>query len=281
MIPSPFQYVAATTLEEAIRTLTEFGDEAKVIAGGQSLLPLVKLRLAAPTVLVDLARVGLSGISVTGDTLVVTAMTAYRDIVRSPLVAQHAPLLAAASGLVGDPQVRNRGTIGGGAVHADPAGDIGCALMALDAVMVAQGPSGRRSIPIDEFFLGYWTSALADNEVLVEVRIPSAPFAPWDYQKFNIRSQDWATVAVAVRGDRVSLASMGDRVVRATATERALGDGASLVDAAALADEGTTPPSDLRASTEYRRNLARVLTSDALRISRSRFSNSGTDPLTS
>ncbi len=270
MIPSPFRYIAAASAEEAIGALTEYGDEAKVMAGGQSLLPLIKLRLAAPAVIVDLGRAQLSGISVDGSTLVVRAMTSYRDIVRSPLVAQHAPLLAAASGIVGDPQVRNRGTIGGGAAHADPAGDIGCALMALDATMVAQGPAGRRAIPIDEFFLGYWTSALADDEVLVEIQIPVAGNAPWDYQKFNIRSQDWATVAVAVRGDRVALASMGDRVVRAHATEAALASGASLADAAAVADQGTIPPADLRASAEYRRNLARVLTTDALRISRSR-----------
>ena len=271
MIPAPFRYVAATSIDEAIGALVEYGDEAKVIAGGQSLLPLIKLRLAAPAVLVDLAPCGLSGVSVEGSVLVLQAMTAYRDIVRSPLVKEHAPLLAAASGVVGDPQVRNRGTIGGGAAHADPAGDIGCALMALDSTMVVQGPSGRRSIPIDEFFLGYWTTSMADDEVLVEVRIPSAGDAPWDYQKFNIRSQDWATVAVAVRGDRVALASMADRVIRATATERALASGASLIDAAALADEGTNPPADLRASSDYRRNLACVLTADALRISRSRI----------
>ena len=273
MIPAPFRYLAPTSIDEAIGALTEYGEEAKVMAGGQSLLPLIKLRLAAPGVLVDLAGCGLQGISVDGSVLVVRAMTAYRDIVRSPLVRQHAPLLGAASGVVGDPQVRNRGTIGGGAAHADPAGDIGCALMALDATMIAQGPSGRRSIPIDEFFLGYWTTALADNEVLTEIQIPCAGGAPWDYQKFNIRSQDWATVAVAVRGNRVALASMADRVVRASATERALASGASLADAASLADEATTPPADLRASSEYRRNLARVLTIDALNNSRSRLSS--------
>lgn len=270
MIPAPFRYLAATSIDEAIGALAEHGEEAKIMAGGQSLLPLIKLRLAAPAVLIDLVGCGLRGISVDGSMLVVRAMTAYRDIVRSPLVMQHAPLLAAASAIVGDPQVRNRGTIGGGAAHADPAGDIGCALMALDATMIAQGPSGRRSIPIDEFFLGYWTTALADDEVLVEVRIPCSGDAPWDYQKFNIRSQDWATVAVAVQGDRVALASMADRVIRASATERALVSGSSLADAAALADEGTTPPADLRASSDYRRNLVRVLTIDALRLSRSR-----------
>jgi carbon-monoxide dehydrogenase medium subunit len=267
MIPAAFRYVRASSVGDACDLLRQHGDEAKVVAGGQSLLPLMKLRLAAPTVLVDLGGVaGLQGVRMDADTLVIGAMTTYRDVAASALVGRHAPVLARAAGLVGDPQVRNRGTIGGGVAHADPASDVSCALMALGASVVATGHGGsRRTIAVDELFVGFWTSVLGPDEVLTEIHVPSAENRGWDYRKFTIRAQDWAMVATAVCGERVALASMADRVVRASATEAALAVGASIDDAAAVADQGTEPPTDLRATAAYRRHLAKVLVGDALR----------------
>ncbi len=268
MIPAPFRYIAVTSIKETISALSEYGDEAKVIAGGQSLLPLMRLRLAAPTVLLDLAGLGLRTIrteAVDGGTeLVIDAMTSYRSVATSPIVQDLAPLLARAASLVGDPQVRNRGTLGGGVAHADPASDVSCALLALDARAVVIGPNGRREIAFDDLFVGFWTSTIAPDEVLTEVRVPSARGIGWSYQKFTIRSQDWALVGAAVCGGRVALASMATQVIRARSTEAALASGASPADAAAVADEGSDPPADLRGSAAYRRHLARVLVSDAL-----------------
>ena len=269
VIPAPFRYVGVTSIEETISALTEFGDEAKVIAGGQSLLPLMKLRLAAPTVLLDLVGLGLRNFRTEpvgdGTELVIGAMATYRDVAASTIVQDHAPLLARAASLVGDPQVRNRGTLGGGVAHADPASDVSCALLALGARVVVIGPNGPREITFDDLFIGFWTSTIAADEVLTEVRIPSARGIGWSYQKFTIRSQDWALVGAAVSGGRVALASMATQVIRAHSTEAALAAGASLVDAAALADEDSDPPADLRGTPTYRRHLARVLVSDALR----------------
>ena len=273
MIPAPFRYVAVTSLDETISALTEYGDEAKVIAGGQSLLPLMKLRLAAPTVLLDLAGLGLRAVrteATDGETeLIIDAMTSYRNVAASPIVREHAPILARAASLVGDPQVRNRGTLGGGAAHADPASDVSCALLALNARAVVIGPNGRREIAFDDLFVGFWTSTIAPDEVLTEIRIPSARGIGWSYQKFTIRSQDWALVGAAACGGRVALASMATQVIRARSTEAALAAGASLTDAAAVADEGSDPPADLRGTPTYRRHLARVLVSDALHEARS------------
>lgn len=270
MIPAPFRLLRAGSVEEACRLLGEHGDEARIVAGGQSLLPLMKLRLASPAVLVDLGpAAALQGLRMEADVVVIGSMTTYRDVATSALVGRHAPLLARAAGLVGDPQVRNRGTIGGGVAHADPASDVSCALMALGASVVATGPGGvRRTIALDELFVGFWTSVLGPEEVLTEIRVPSAEGRGWDYRKFTIRAQDWAMVAAAVCGERVALASMADRVVRASATEAALAAGAPLDDAAAVADEGTEPSTDLRATAAYRRHLARVLVGDALRTAR-------------
>ena len=269
VIPAPFRYIAATSIEETIGALAEFGDEAKIIAGGQSLLPLMRLRLAAPTVLLDLAGLGLRTIrteAVDGGTnVVIDAMTSYRNVAASPIVRDHVPLLARAASLVGDPQVRNRGTLGGGVAHADPASDVSCALLALDARAVVVGPNGRREIAFDDLFIGFWTSTIAPDEILTEIRIPSARSIGWSYQKFTIRSQDWALVGAAACGGRIALASMATRVIRAHSTEAALASGASVVDAAALADEGSDPPADLRGTPTYRRHLARVLVGDALR----------------
>ncbi len=269
MIPAPFRYIAVTGVDETISALTEHGDEAKIIAGGQSLLPLMRLRLATPTVLLDLAGLGLRTIRTesvdTGTELVIDAMTSYRNVAASPIVADHAPLLARAASLVGDPQVRNRGTLGGGVAHADPASDVSCALLVLDARAVVVGPHGRREIAFDDLFIGFWTSTIAPDEVLIEIRIPSARGTGWSYQKFTIRSQDWALVGAAACGGRVALASMATQVIRARSTEAALAAGASVADAAAVADEGSDPPADLRGTATYRRHLARVLVGDALR----------------
>ena len=269
VIPAPFRYIAVTSIEETISALTEYGDEAKVIAGGQSLLPLMKLRLAAPTVLLDLAGLGIRKIHTepagSGTELVIDAMATYRDVAASPIVQEHAPILARAASLVGDPQVRNRGTLGGGVAHADPASDVSCALLALDARVVVIGSNGEREIAFDDLFIGFWTSTIAADEVLTEIRLPSARGIGWSYQKFTIRSQDWALVGAAACGGRVALASMATQVIRARGTEAALAAGASLADAAALADEGSDPPADLRGSSAYRRHLARVLVADALR----------------
>ncbi len=269
MIPAPFRYVGVTSIEETISALTEFGDEAKVIAGGQSLLPLMKLRLAAPTVLLDLVGLGLRNIRTEsvgeGPELVIGAMATYRDVAASAIVQDHAPVLARAASLVGDPQVRNRGTLGGGVAHADPASDVSCALLALGARVVVIGPHGQREIAFDNLFIGFWTSTIAADEVLTEIRIPSARGTGWSYQKFTIRSQDWALVGAAACGGRVALASMATQVIRALGTEAALAAGASPADAAARADEGSDPPADLRGSSAYRRHLARVLVADALR----------------
>jgi aerobic carbon-monoxide dehydrogenase medium subunit len=276
MIPAPFRYVPVTSLDETISALTEYGDEAKVIAGGQSLLPLMKLRLAAPTVLLDLAGLGLRTIRTEGagdaTELVIDAMTSYRSVATSSVVREHAPLLSRAASLVGDPQVRNRGTLGGGVAHADPASDVSCALLALNARAVVVGPNGKREIRFDDLFTGFWTSIIAVDEVLTEVRIPSARGIGWSYQKFTIRSQDWALVGAATCGGRVALASMATQVIRARSTEAALAAGASIVDAAAVADEGSDPPADLRGSAAYRRHLARVLVADALNESAARRS---------
>ena len=269
LIPAPFRYIAVTSIEETISALTDYGDEAKVIAGGQSLLPLMKLRLAAPTVLLDLGGLGIRKIRTepagNGTELVIEAMATYRDLAASPIVQEHAPILARAASLVGDPQVRNRGTLGGGVAHADPASDVSCALLALDARAVVIGPNGRREIAFDDLFIGFWTSTIGADEVLTEIRLPSASGIGWSFQKFTIRSQDWALVGAAACGGRVALASMATQVIRARGTEAALVAGASLADAAAVADEGSDPPADLRGSSAFRRHLARVLVADALR----------------
>ena len=265
MIPAPFRHLPVDSVDSAIAALAEYGDEAKLLAGGHSLLPIMKLRLATPSVLVDLGPVAsMSSIRMDADDLVIGAGTRHKDVQNSQLVAAAAPLLAYASSLVGDPQVRNRGTIGGSVVHADPAADLPCAVLALNATLVVQGINGRRSIGVDEFFLGFWTTAVGEHEVLVEIRVPRQPETGWSYQKFTTRSQDWATVAVAVSGGRITLASMAETPVRARSAEAAAAAGGRADQVGALADEGTAPPADLRASSDYRRNLARVLTERAL-----------------
>lgn len=268
MIPAAFDYARAETVDDAIALLTEHGDDAKLVAGGHSLLPLMKLRLATPSVLVDVSRIAeLSYVRDAGDHVAIGGLTRHHDVEHSDVLREHVPLLAFAAGQVGDPQVRHRGTLGGSLAHADPASDLPACVLALGGTIVARGARGERDISADEFFLGFLESALSADEVITEVRIPKATGAGFGFEKFNRRAQDWAIVGVAaVGGDRpgVALVNMGSTPVRAAAVEVRLADGASPGQAAEVADEGTDPPSDLNASGEYRRHLARVLVGRAL-----------------
>ncbi len=269
MIPAAFDYVRAGSAEEAIALLGEHGDEAKLLAGGHSLLPMMKLRLAVPSVLVDIGRVDdLSYITDGGDHIAVGALTRHRALETSELLAAECPLLGHVAGEVGDPQVRHRGTIGGSLAHSDPASDLPAAVLALGGTLIAQGPSGSREIAAGDFFTGYFESALADDEMLTEIRVPKAPGAGWNYQKFNRRAQDWAIVGAAAvtvnGGTNVALVNMASVPLRASAVEAALAGGASAADAAEQAAEGTDAPTDLNATPDYRKHLARVLTRRAL-----------------
>lgn len=269
MIPSPFEYVRASSAEEAVAALTEHGDEAKVLAGGHSLLPLMKLRLATPAVLVDVSRCSdLSYVRDEGDQIAIGGLTRHRDVETSQLLRAEAPLLAAAAATVGDPQVRHRGTLGGSLAHGDPASDLPAVVLAMGGTVVARGPAGTREIAADEFFQGFLETALEPDELLTEVRLPKAGVGGWSFQKFTRRSQDWAIVGVALsrRSETTgcALINMGSKPLRATAVEQALSSGATAADAAAVADEGTEPSADLNASEEYRRHLARVLVRRAI-----------------
>ncbi len=265
MIPAPFDYVRATSAGHALDLLAEHGDEAKLLAGGHSLLPMMKLRLAVPSVLVDIGAVDeLAGIAIDGDDLVIGATTRHADVAGSDLVRTEAPLLAWSAAQVGDPQIRHRGTIGGSLAHSDPAADLPMALTALGGSMEISGPSGTRTVGADDFFVGYFETAMEPDELLTAVRIPRRPGEPWGYQKFTRRANDWAIVGVAATGGRVALANMGARPLRASAVEQALASGASVADAAQLAAEGTEPGEDIHADREYRQHLARVLTERAL-----------------
>lgn len=268
MIPVAFDYVRAESVAHAIETLTEHGDEAKLLAGGHSLLPMMKLRLAVPSVLVDVGRLSdLSFIRHGGDTVTIGALTSHHDVETSELLAEYCPLVKGVTSYVGDPQVRHRGTLGGSLAHSDPASDLPAAVLALGGTLVAEGPQGRRRIAAQDFFQGYFETALAPDEMLVEVELPATPGAKWSYQKFNRRSQDWAIVGVAAIQNGhtgIGLVNMGSTPLRATAVETALSSGASVADAAMLADEGTSPSEDLNADVDYRRHLARVLTRRAL-----------------
>jgi aerobic carbon-monoxide dehydrogenase medium subunit len=268
VIPVAFDYKRAGSAEEAIALLAEYGDEAKLLAGGHSLLPLMKLRLATPSVLVDVGRLtDLSYINDGGDHIAIGALTRHRDIETSDLLTAQQPLLAHTAANVGDNQVRHRGTIGGSIAHADPASDLPATLLALGATFVAKGPGGERTIAATDFFQGFLENALADDELLTEIRVPKTAGAGWGYQKFNRRAQDWAIVGCSVIRNGtvgVALVNMGSTPLRATAVEEALAQGASAKDAAELAAEGTEPPSDLNATPDYRRHLARVLVRRAL-----------------
>jgi aerobic carbon-monoxide dehydrogenase medium subunit len=271
VIPPSFTYARATSVDEALALAAEHGEDAKYLAGGQSLLPLMKLRFAAPTVLIDLGRVTeLSYVRDEGTYVAIGALTRHHDVATSELLLTDVPLLAHTAEAVGDPQIRHRGTIGGSVAHADAAADLPAALLALDATFVVRGESGARSVPAAEFFKGIFETALAPGELLTEIQVPKpASPAAWSFQKFNKRAIDFAMVGVAVQGAgspaaAVALINMGSTPLRATAVESALAGGASIADAAALAAQGTSAGSDIHASKAYREHLARVLVRRAL-----------------
>jgi carbon-monoxide dehydrogenase medium subunit len=273
MIPAAFDYKTPTSLDEALQLLAEGGDDAKIIAGGQSLLPVMKLRLAAPELLIDLAKIdSLKGVRDDGDSIVIGAMTPYFEVVDDPLVTEHASLIARCVETVADPQVRHRGTIGGACAHADPAGDLPAPMVTLDAEFMIAGPGGQRRVAAADFFQDLFTTALSDDEILVEVRVPK--YTGWGsaYEKFVRVSQQWAIagVAAAVRADggtiaeaRLGLTNMGPTPIRARAAEQALAGVALDPDAVAGAlagiADGTAPPTDLNGDPEYRRHLVSVL----------------------
>lgn len=268
MIPAAFDYHRAETLPEALDLLAEHGDDAKVLAGGHSLIPLLKLRLARPALIVDMGSLEeLSYIREEGEEVAIGALCTHRDLERSELLAAQVPLLAEAAGSIGDPQVRNRGTIGGSLAHGDGAADLPAVALALGATAVVEGRSGRRQVAAEDFFQGFLETAVRPDELLVEIRVPKAP-GPRSFIKFRRRAQDWAIVGVAVtsvRGvTRVALVNMGSTPLRATAVEAALAGGTSRAEAAELADAGTDPPSDIHGSAQYRRHLSRVLVARAL-----------------
>jgi aerobic carbon-monoxide dehydrogenase medium subunit len=269
MIPAAFDYVRAGSAAEAISLIGEHGSDAKFLAGGHSLLPLMKLRLAQPSVLVDIGRVkDLSYIKDAGDHIAIGALTRHMDVETSKVLAQHAPLLAHAAGHVGDPQVRHRGTIGGSIAHADPASDLPATTLALGATYVVQGPKGTREIAARDFYKGFLESALAADEMLTEIRVPKMNGAGWSFQKFNRRAQDWAIVGVAAwrRGSEsgVALVNMGQTPVLASSVSAAIASGASVADAAQKAVAEASPTADNNASVEYREHLAKVLVRRAL-----------------
>ncbi|MGD9572717.1 MAG: xanthine dehydrogenase family protein subunit M [Thermoleophilia bacterium] len=281
MIPAGFDYEVAESVDHALELLRT-KEDAKLIAGGHSLLPLMKLRLARPGTLVDIGRLGdLSGVRDQGDHLAIGALTRHHDLNNDATARQHCPLIAFAAGLVGDPQVRHRGTIGGSLAHGDPASDLPTICLTLDAVIVARGPNGERTIDAKDFFNGFFDTALAEDEVITEIRVPKVGAAGWSYIKFRQRALDWATVGVAalvgasngsIEGARIGLTNMGQTPLRASAAEAALAgaprDGVAA--ACEKADEGTEPPSDTWASADFRRHLTRVLTARAVEEALSR-----------
>lgn len=278
MIPTAFDYLAPTSVADALAALADHGDEAKVLAGGQSLLPVLRMRLNAPEVVVDLGRIEeLRGVREDGDALVIGAMTTYADLLAADLVREHALLLSLAVAEVADPQIRHRGTIGGALVHADPAGDVGAPVLALDGELVIAGASGERTVAAADFFEDLFTTAVGDGELLTAIRIPKHTGWGAAYEKFVRVAHQWSIVAVgatvrvdggAIAEAKVGLVNMGSTPLRAGAVESALvGKPATeeaVREAAAAAAEGTTPPSDLNGDAEYRKHLATVLTRRAV-----------------
>jgi carbon-monoxide dehydrogenase medium subunit len=280
VIPAEFEYEVAESAEHAIELLGEHGDDAKLLAGGHSLLPLMRLRLAYPSVLVDVGRIpALNYVRDEGDTIAIGALTRHEGMHWDETLQRGCPLVAHVAGEIGDPQVRNCGTIGGSLAHGDPAGDLPSVMVALDAQLVVQGRSGTRTVAARDFFKGVFETDLSPQEMLTEVRVPKLQGAGWSYVRFAHRAQDWATVGVAVvaRASNgapgevsVGLTSMGETPLRARGVEQALASGASVRDAAQRADEGTNPVSDPMGSAEYRRAMCKVLTARALEEALSR-----------
>lgn len=268
MIPAAFDYARPASLDEALSLLAEHGDEAKVLAGGHSLIPLMRLRLATPATLVDIGRLSdLSYVRDGGDHLAIGALTRHRKLETDPLVAEHAAVLARVASQVGDPQVRHRGTIGGSIAHGDAASDLPAALLALGGTLVLTGAAGQREVPAAEFHKGFLETALRPDELLTEIRVPKLAGARFAFQKFHRRAQDWAivgVVAVVNGSSAIGLVNMGSVPLRATVVEEALAAGASPAEAADHAADGLEPPSDLNASSAFRAHLARVLVRRAL-----------------
>jgi len=275
VIPAPFDYDVAESLDHAIELLGTGGGDAKLLAGGHSLIPAMKLRIARPEKLVDIGRLSdLAYVRDGGAHIAIGALTRHAAVAADPLLAEHCPIVSFTAGQIGDPQVRHRGTLGGTLSHGDPASDMPAVMLALGAELVAQGKGGERVILATDFFTGVFETALAPDEVLVEARVPKLGASTgWAYLKVNRRAQDWATVGVAalvhrdngsVAGASVGLVNMGGTPLRAKAVEDALASGSSAADAAALVAEGAEPPSDQAGSSEYRAHLAQVIARRAL-----------------
>ena len=271
MIPAPFTYQRASSVDEALDLAARAGEDAKFLAGGHSLMPLMKLRLAVPDTLIDIGRLGeLSYIRADDGHIAVGALTTHDDIARSDLLASELPLLAHAASQIGDPQVRHCGTIGGSLAHSDPAADLPAVALALGATFVARGPGGTREIAAGDFFLSLFETVLEPGELLTEIRIPKPRAAGWSFQKFAKRGIDWAIVGVAVQGSQVALVNMGSTPIRARGVEEALAAGSGPREAAARAAEGTSASDDLNGPRAYREHLARVLVRRALEESGAR-----------
>lgn len=275
MIPAPFDYDVAESLDHAIELLGTGGGDAKLLAGGHSLIPAMKLRIARPEKVVDIGRLSdLAYVRDGGTHVAIGALTRHAAVAADPLLAEHCPIVSFTAGQIGDPQVRHRGTLGGTLAHGDPASDMPAVMLALGAELVAHGKGGERVILATDFFTGVFETALAPDEVLVEARVPKLGASTgWAYLKANRRAQDWATVGVAalvhrdngsVAGASVGLVNMGGTPLRAKAVEDALASGSSAADAAALVAEGAEPPSDQAGSSEYRAHLAQVIARRAL-----------------
>lgn len=274
MIPAKFDYEVAESTEHALQLLGE-REEAKLLAGGHSLIPAMKLRISRPACLIDIARVDeLSYIKDGGDHVAIGAVTRHKDVRDAPLLHEHCPIVSHTAGQVGDPQVRHFGTIGGSISHGDPASDLPAVLFALDAEMVVRGSGGERTIPAVDFCTGVFQTALQEGEMVVEIRVPKlGPNTRWTYVKMARRAQDWATVGVAVVAERdngsiskaaIGLANMGATAVRARHAEEAIANGASIDEAAKLISKDRNPPSDHAATSEFRLHLAEVLGRRAL-----------------
>ncbi|MEO5852105.1 MAG: xanthine dehydrogenase family protein subunit M [Nocardioides sp.] len=278
MIPTEFAYLAPTSIEDALAALAEHGDDAKIIAGGQSLLPVLRMRLNAPEMVIDLGKIdSLRGVRDDGDAIVIGAMTTHHDVLHDPLVAEHAALITKAVEHLADAQIRHRGTFGGALAHADPAGDLGAPTLALGAEFVIAGPGGTRSVTAEDFFVDLFETAIGEDEILTEIRVPKHTGWGAHYEKFVRVVHQWPIVAVAaaIRSDgstiseaKIGLTNMGNTAVRARATEAGLA-GAEVSEegvraACDRAAEGTNPPSDLNGGADYRRHLATVITRRAV-----------------
>jgi aerobic carbon-monoxide dehydrogenase medium subunit len=275
VIPAPFDYEVAESADHAVALLGQHGEDAKLLAGGHSLLPLMRVRLAAPSVLVDIGRLrDLNYVRDAGDHLAIGALTTHEELHLDELLLRECAILAHTAGEIGDPQVRHVGTIGGSVAHADPASDLPTVLLALDAELVVHGPGGDRTVPAGSFWKGIFESDLGPQDLLTEIRVPKTGAVGWSYQKFNPRAQDWAVVGVAaVRrngGTSVALTNMGPTPLRAGGVEEALAGGAGAADAAERALDGTSAPDDALASADYRRHLAKVLVRRAVEEAGSR-----------